>query len=93
MRINFSPCDKINRFGYEVGEECIADEEKQLEYLDLNVRYGFISTFLYYNYETFVAEKYDEESIQKVSKISRLYMDPIDTKWIDFDYRSYELND
>ena len=73
MRINLSPCHKINKFGYEIGDECIADEAKQLEYMDLNKRYGFISSFLYYNYETFKSERYNEQSIEKVSKISRLY--------------------
>ena len=93
LRINFSPCDKINKFGYEIDDECIADEEKQLEYLDLNARYGYIGVYLYYNYESFIADKYDGQSIQKVSKLSRLYVDPINPKWIDFDYERYELND
>ena len=57
--------------------------------MDLNSRYGFIGTFLYYNYELFDAEKYGEASIMKESKISKLYFDPIDTSWIDFDYQSY----
>jgi len=39
-----------------------------------------------YNYEFFDSEKYDDESIQGVSKISEFYFDPIRPKWFDFDY-------
>ena len=54
--------------------------------MDLNNKYGYIGTFLYYNYEKFDAEKFGEESIKKESKISKLYFDPLDKRWIDFDY-------
>ena len=93
LRINFSPCDKIDRFGYEVEDQCIADEKEQKKYLDLNKLYGYISTFLFFNYETFESDKYDDEAIQKVSMISRLYFDAVDTKWIDFDFQTYILHD
>ena len=52
-----------------------------------------MNIYLYHNYETFVANKYDEESIQKVSKVTQLYFDPTEPKWIDFDFESFELSD
>ena len=76
MKLGFIPCDKVDNFLYEIDEECIADEKEQLAYLDLNKRYGFIGTFLYYNYEKFEADKFGEASIIKESKISKLYFDP-----------------
>ena len=34
--VRLLPCDKVKSYGYEIGDECIADEVKQKAYLDPN---------------------------------------------------------
>lgn len=90
LTIAFIACDKAKNLAltggsYEVDDECITDETKQREYLDVD-KWDYYQTFLYYNYEYFDSDKFGEESIQGFSKISEFYFDPKKPKWFDFDY-------
>ena len=91
--ISLFPCDKVDYYyEYDIDQECIADEDLQRQYLDPN-GYDFYQAFLYYNYETFDAEQFEEEAIQRKSYVSELYLNPRKPKWIDFDFQGYELDD
>ena len=58
MTISFIPCD-IPYFGLVVDDECIADKDQQIAYLDPYVQNTY-KTYLYSNYETFDSEQYNE---------------------------------
>ena len=61
ITLSLIPCDFEEYYfhDFEVDDECIADREQQKAYLDTNNAYEF-RTYLYYNYETFESEKYNE---------------------------------
>ena len=61
MSISLTPCDKVENFGFQIDEQCIADRNEQNEYLAKKYYY----TQLIYNYETFDPEKYNEAAINK----------------------------
>ena len=56
-----------------------------MEYLDKH-RLNSIQTRLYYNYEYFDSEQFNDQSIQKFSRMSEIWLDPSKPKWFDFDY-------
>ena len=97
LTIAYIPCDKVADYEltggkYEIDAKCIADKDKQRQYLDVG-KWDYYQTFLYYNFEFFDSEKFDDDAITKVSKISEFYFDPTKPKWFDFDYQSYFLLD
>ena len=90
LTIAYLPCDKVNDYfvsegSYEASKECVNNQTEIRNHLDID-KWEYYQTFLYYNYEYFDADKYDDESIQGFSKISEFYFDPLKPKWFDFDY-------
>ena len=57
--ISLIPCDQYVYYGYDPDDECVNDEEKQADYL------GSYRLLIYYNYETFNAEKFAEQAIRR----------------------------
>jgi len=67
------PCNMPLKFlGAEddrIGEECVADLEKQIEYL------GPMNMLVYFNQETFKQEEYGEARISRTSTIRNIQVD------------------
>lgn len=67
LTIAYIPCDKVTNQEltggtYKIDDECIADKSEQLKYLDTS-KWDYYQTYLYYNYEFFDSEQFDDESI------------------------------
>ena len=87
----YMPCNYIHldaKFEDFVVDECIADLETQRAYL------GPMEVLLWYNYEEFDAEGYNDEAIRKMSHINQKFKFREDRpSWFAFDVQIKSLLD
>ena len=87
ISLHLTPCNILTSEDDTIHPECIADLEKQIEYI------GSPNVVMYYSQEIFHQDKYDDTTITQECFFSNVQIDERKPTWISTEVKRNELLD